>query len=168
MNAAPYNQGTGWSRIGTAGNPFKGTFDGRGHAIKNLYMNISDSSHQTDCEQGLFGSISGGGSVKNLWVENASVSAGRNTGILVGMLGNGTIENCSASRTIHGNGRIGGIVGSIQDSSAVVSGSFSTASVISPAVPNAAVMLAVWRVQYFMGELSETAMQQVLFPAAAV
>ena len=132
LNVAPYNQGAGWTRIGTGDAPFTGTFDGNGHVIKDLYINRSDPNHQTDCEQGLFGFIGDGGTVKNLRVENASISAGRNTGILAGMInGSGTIENCSTSGTVNGTGRIGGMVGSIQANGAVVSKSFSTAAVIS-------------------------------------
>lgn len=71
--------------IGTADNPFKGSFDGGNHSVKGLKTNA------------LFGSISG--SVSNLTIEDANVTsaykffASASIGILANE-NNGTITNC--------------------------------------------------------------------------
>ena len=67
-----------WTPIGTSANPFKGTFDGQGHTISNLYINMPDRNNV-----GLFGYTSDG-EVKNVVINNAKV-AGRNcTGVVTG------------------------------------------------------------------------------------
>lgn len=90
---------------------FEGTFDGDGHTIKGV--NISSSTGDV----GLFGGISKGAVIKNLTLDNASITGSDNTGGIVGCNTGGTITNChvTSSVTIQANGtngeRFGGIVG---------------------------------------------------------
>ena len=67
--------GYDWTPIGggTAGKIFRGTFDGQGHEVRNLYIDLTDTSNV-----GLFGNISGynvagGSAVRNLTVASGSV-----------------------------------------------------------------------------------------------
>lgn len=46
-----------WTPIGTASNPYTGTFDGNGHTVSGIYINTSEDY------QGLFGYIGIGGTV---------------------------------------------------------------------------------------------------------
>ena len=106
---AKYTEELSWVPIGNSdNNMYKGTFDGNGNTISNLYINAT--SNYT----GFFGKTSNeGGSIKNITFDNAKVkSTGVKTGILAGAGGScieniKTLSNCS----VEGNFNIGGIVG---------------------------------------------------------
>lgn len=106
LNVTPHNSGTGWTPIGTWGNPFKGTFDGNGKTVSNLFINASGS------EKGLFGSIESG-VVKDLAV-TGSVKAGPTIGGFTGALRFSRVENCSFTGTVEGNEKTGGIAGFVE------------------------------------------------------
>ena len=87
--------------IGTDANPFKATFDGNYHTIKNCGANTSLLSTVA-----LFGKVGTKGVIKNLNIESSTISVGGDTnelkeeankylfvGALVGV-NQGTIENC--------------------------------------------------------------------------
>jgi hypothetical protein len=95
---------------------FTGTFDGNDHRITNFTINGDDYL-------GLFGYIGSGGSVKNLSLENCSVSGSQDVGGLAGE-NDGSISNCystGAVAVISGDfsqclgGLVGGNVGSISN-----------------------------------------------------
>lgn len=106
--------------IGNSNRPFLGDFDGRHHAIANLYIR-----RELDMFVGLFGCIgenstawdnraSPQGRVRNLRVVDIYVRCDCSAGGLVGMLGSGTIEDCSVTGEVTGGGTIsdtGGLVG---------------------------------------------------------
>ncbi|MBP3671467.1 MAG: hypothetical protein J6J06_05845, partial [Bacteroidaceae bacterium] len=61
-----------WTPIGVAGAVFKGTFDGNGHTIKNLNVDVTDKMvGDKPYSAGLFGSVRG--TVKNLNIEKAVI-----------------------------------------------------------------------------------------------
>lgn len=110
---------------------FTGVFDGNNHIISNLKINgekIGEEKNDPRYGQNvaLIG-VLGGGTVKNLVVENVDVQSTTNIGIvgstnqisvgaIVGWIKSGTIENCSAFGSIitSGNGQgVGGIVGNM-------------------------------------------------------
>ncbi len=91
---------------------FAGTFDGDGHVISGLYINTSAGS------QGLFGTVTAGGAVRNLTVRG-SVTGGSSTGGLIGSLTSGTVENCQSSVTVNGSSNVGGLVGTIGGTSVI-------------------------------------------------
>ncbi|WP_301170449.1 GLUG motif-containing protein [Brevibacillus nitrificans] len=118
LGVAPYNTGSGWTPIGTQDNPFTGTFDGGGNSIGGLYINGEQKI-------GLFGSIAGDAEISNLALENADVTSTFGiTGILVGYMDGGTIEDSHVTGSVTGDGiNVGGMVGymragKITDSSA--------------------------------------------------
>ena len=87
---------------------YAGTFDGNGKTITGLTINQSSESNV-----GLFASISKGGTVKNLTLDDVDIIAGSNVGAIAGE-NRGTIENCSVSGSVTGssvNSYVGGIVG---------------------------------------------------------
>jgi len=98
--------------------PFSGVFDGDGHVIRNLNIDLVnlDSAYV-----GLFGLISGEQSeVKNLILENVRIYNGFGyyddpapfcVGALCGSLSSGQISNCRASGSIDIRGCAGGICG---------------------------------------------------------
>lgn len=92
--------------IGSSDIPFVGTFDGKGHTISNLTIRSGAAS------VGLFAYVAEGGHVTNVMLENLSVSASasKNTGAIAGACA-GTIEQCSVTGAVIGNGTVGGLVG---------------------------------------------------------
>lgn len=125
-----------WSSIGhtaSASNlqPFKGTFDGQGHTIKNLYMKMSGSTAAgPNANRGLFGCTEGA-TIKNLNVadayltatvsEDGSVKQAYNcVGTVVGRAQDTRIENVTTSGTLlnassgNGGAYTGGICGQLR------------------------------------------------------
>lgn len=98
------------------GNFFKGTFNGNGNYIKNLYVNgASDESNSYGYVAGLFGVNAG--TIKNLNVTGEVKGTMSNSksieestfgvgGIAGGNVDNGTIENCSNYATIKANASV--------------------------------------------------------------
>lgn len=100
--------------IGSANNPFKGTFDGNGHTISNL--KIAAGTYE-----GLFGNLDGA-TIQNVTVSNITTQNydgnSQYVGGIAGYARNSTFKNCTvASGTITGNSSacLGGIVGKIQN-----------------------------------------------------
>ena len=89
------------------GTAFTGTFDGNGHKITNFTINGGSNTYL-----GLFGQISTGGSVKNLGLENCSVSGSEFVGGLVGYKDGGYVSNCYSTGAVSGSEFVGGLVGS--------------------------------------------------------
>ena len=105
---AYFNYGDGWIPIGRTGisdgirNPFAGVFDGQGHEIAGLNIDIYLD------DMGLFGSITG--TVKKLGLVNANVKGLDNVGGIAGYSA-GTITDCYVTGKISGNDNVGGIAG---------------------------------------------------------
>lgn len=98
---------------------FTGTFDGDGHAIRNLSYTTAAGNFV-----GLFGRINSG-TVKNLGLVNVTleVTAAANTGGLVGQIVGGRLENCYAVYAITTCGSaqfVGGLAG--QAAMSIISG----------------------------------------------
>ena len=113
---ATANGGRGWQPIGTAHiyphqpyvpyDPFTGTFDGQGYEISDLFIDRPDENGV-----GLFGFLDGGGTVQNLRVVNACVTAEGYVGGLVGWNHMGTVTNSYFSGIVSGGWGVGGLVG---------------------------------------------------------
>lgn len=92
--------------IAVAENRYKGTFDGRGYTIRNVTVNNSGSRNQ-----GFFGVITGG-AVKDVVLEDLSVTGGDN--FVGGIAGHstGSVSGCYVKGSVRGmNFNVGGIVG---------------------------------------------------------
>lgn len=100
-----------WTPIGKSSSySFKGSFDGQGHKIKNIYIKSANS------EQGLFGYVGTTDAVvKNLEI-SGQIEGGDNTGGVVGTFAGGKIEKCVNKATVIGAKNIGGIAGYIATS----------------------------------------------------
>ncbi len=101
-----WNGGAGFVPIGTMGNPFTGSLDGRGYKISHLFINRSDTKYQ-----GLFGCVDTGGVVENVGLENENVTGQHYTGGLVGYNNFGTVYNCYSTGSVSGSSDVGGLVG---------------------------------------------------------
>ena len=88
--------GAEWTPIGDyrfSANRFCGTFDGQGHTVSNFQITKkTDKNDSNKSSYGFFGNVEG--TVKNLTVENATVSSYAYTGALIGRLNSGLVENC--------------------------------------------------------------------------
>jgi hypothetical protein len=156
------NDGKGWEPIGWGywttnwpfgtkerGEIFKGTLDGQGYAIRDLYINRPD-----EYLVGLFGFvakggiITEGGIIKNITLINATVTTGEDSGgplglhedtvrcldvgtvdAVGGLVGynGGTVSNCYATGSVTGGWSVGGLVGRNEGT---VSNCYATGSVI--------------------------------------
>ena len=94
-----------WNPIGNSfSNSYSGNFDGNGKTISGLYIGTTANN------QGLFGCLDQGGTVKDLTV-SGSVKGGGYVGGVVG-LNSGSVENCHNTGTVTGtDDYVGGVVG---------------------------------------------------------
>lgn len=120
---AAMNDGAGWDPIGTPADPFTGRFDGNRLRITGLTVNRPAEEFN-----GLFGVVSG--IVTDLAIEEADITGGNYTGVLVGRIAvSGSVTRVYTTGTIIGAQFTGGVagehLGSIQDaySMAAVTGS---------------------------------------------
>ena len=101
-----YNSGKGWEPIGTTSTNFKGTLDGNGYRIKNLYINNPNRSYV-----GLFGYIVEA-TIKNIILENANLIGKNYVGGVAGYVSCSTVTNVALKNTsIMGNDYVGGVIG---------------------------------------------------------
>ena len=123
--AGNYN-GVGYIFDGPA---FTGIFDGAGHKIINLTINTSGAGNSY---LGLFGYVANDGEIKNLGIENFSITGGDSSYYLGGLVGNsnGSISNCYSTGSVSGYSGVGGLVG-YNDSSGSISNCYSTGSVVA-------------------------------------
>lgn len=101
-----FYSGTMYNIIGNSTTKFTGTFDGKGHVIRNLtYINSFPKSYV-----GLFG-YTKDSTIQNLGLENVNISSyGTGIGSLVGV-NSGKVTNCYAISTVSGERVVGGLMG---------------------------------------------------------
>lgn len=93
-----------WKPISKGAYHFTGTFDGNGHTVSGMYININiEDENAIDNKVGLFGSIEG--TVKNLNVDNSYICASGYIGKIGGICGavnseNAQLINCTSSVNI--------------------------------------------------------------------
>lgn len=115
------NQGKGWEPIGILYVGLRGTFDGQGYEIRDLFINRPDEDLV-----GLFGDIDRGAIIKNIGVVNVTVTGEGNVGGLVGE-NLGTVSDSYCTGNVTGDGPVGGLVGG--NPGGAVSNSYFTGSV---------------------------------------
>lgn len=84
---------------------FSGSFEGGGHVISNLVIDMPEYSNV-----GLFSFISGDAGVRNLGLENVNINGNINVGALVGF-SNAEVSQCFVTGAVNGNENVGGIIG---------------------------------------------------------
>ncbi|HEY6952009.1 MAG TPA: T9SS type A sorting domain-containing protein [Bacteroidota bacterium] len=117
-----YNGGMGFSPI----QQFSGNYDGQGHVVNNLF--ISNTSNLTGFDMALFGTLSGGDTIRNVGVTHANITGYDFVGALVGQTSTtSVILNCYSTGVInaaYGDG--GGLVG---ENDSQIYNSYSTCTV---------------------------------------
>ncbi|OUP07042.1 hypothetical protein B5F34_12330 [Mediterranea sp. An20] len=95
-----------WTPIGTESQPYTGTFDGKDKTITGLTVNQEGTNYV-----GLIGYLGSGGKVQNVTLTDVSVTGYWYVGGVVGANDKGTVTACTASGSISGSSRVGGVVG---------------------------------------------------------
>ena len=95
-----------WTPIGNNTNKFQGTFDGKGYTVSNLVITGNNSN------AGFFG-FTASGAIKNLTIDNASVSGYLNVGVVAGTPYTSTYSNIKLTGVIKVDGYayVGGMFG---------------------------------------------------------
>lgn len=121
-----------WSPIGDI-TPFKGTFDGNGHTISDLYIN------NPGYDLGLFGRADGAqiknvtviGNVTGSHVED-DIQSGTYVGLIIGLGTSATrLTNCESIGSVTGYSYVGGIAGIVPSSDGVITSCTNHATVKS-------------------------------------
>ena len=97
---------------------FSGTFNGQGHTISNLNINVL--GQQVLDEYGLFGLTDISAVLKNFTVLSGQVNGfNTSTGAVVGYTWRSTIDNVTNYANVTGNNYVGGIIGTMQRTSKI-------------------------------------------------
>ena len=101
-----WNGGAGFLPVGDdVSVDFSGDFDGKGHVIRNLFINANSNY------AGLFGNVDYAGNIRNIGMVNADVTGNSYTGSLAGsstgIINNTYCLNCQ----INGENYVGGLAG---------------------------------------------------------
>ena len=120
-----------WTPIGTAGNPFSGTFDGQGHKIAGLAI----SNSTADYVGGLFGVVTGTSVFKNVTID-VSIEASGSGSIVGGLYGKPdasctsvTISGITVGGSVAGTKYAAGVVAQHRDGSLTFTGVTNNAAV---------------------------------------
>ncbi len=97
--------GEGWTPIGDVSNSFKGTFNGNGKTISNLYINRPTADNQA-----LFGITETTASIREVNLINVNVTGSSYTASLVGH-NQGAVNEVSVAGVVYGVSSTGGLVG---------------------------------------------------------
>ncbi len=98
--------GTLYNIIGNFSTRFTGTFDGNGHVIRKLTI-----ARPSEDFIGLFGYVGSGGQIRNLSIEEATITGHSIVGVLAGYNHGGSLTSCYAAGLVSGSVIVGGLVG---------------------------------------------------------
>ena len=99
-----WNDGEGFYPIGDNIIGFSGQFDGNGHSISNLFIDRKQDII------GLFGFVENG-MIKNVNLIDVNISGHSGTGAIAGRFRSSRLSSSSASGTVSGISRVGGLIG---------------------------------------------------------
>ncbi len=112
-------KGEAWQPIGTAEHPFAGAFDGNGKTIKNLTIDNPELDNA-----GLFGCVKTDKGIGNVTIDQASITARKSAGALVGSIvskesiKNVTVRNVTVKANHFAGAMAGYIYSSVENCSA--------------------------------------------------
>lgn len=138
LGVAPWNEGEGWDPIGgwLDAVSFRGTYDGDGYTISSLTIDTTD----TETYPSLFGRVGYAAVLKNVRIEDVSISGIGHLGGLTGSISGGTISNSYVTGTLSfvGSGYpwYGGGLAATATSGTVIENSYADVS-ISAAIGSA-------------------------------
>ncbi|MCG8530864.1 MAG: T9SS type A sorting domain-containing protein [Desulfovibrionales bacterium] len=118
LETKSWNEGKGFSPI----KDFKGTFNGNGYLIKDIYIN-----RPKERMIGFFGWLLEGANVTALGLVDIEVTGERQVGGIVGYTQGARITRCYSTGTINGENTVGGLLGEME-SETVLENSFTVTS----------------------------------------
>ncbi len=123
-----WGAGAGFTPIGNNSELFEGTYNGGGHTISGIFINLPDATAHNAAP---FAYIHTTAIIKNLGIINADITGSsgpgnKGTSCLVGE-NHGTIQNCYATGTASATYNVGGLVGYSQ--SGTISNSYANVEV---------------------------------------
>jgi parallel beta-helix repeat protein len=122
LDSSPWNEGAGWTPVGTEENPFTGSFNGNNFVISGLRINLPDKN-----KTGLFGVLVQA-EIKNIEFSGADIKGKGYTGILAGQIISSSISGTKTGGSVTATGEYsGGIIGHASES--VISDCSSSAAV---------------------------------------
>lgn len=109
-----------WRTVGNPYDTFKGTFDGAGHTISNIYASflVPVDGHIIGSHGGLFG-VTKGAVIRNVTVNGTLRATAGDTGVIVGNAIDTRIENCTSNVEIVQAKETGGIVGKAEGATVI-------------------------------------------------
>ncbi len=107
-----------WTPIGTAQNPYTGTFDGGGFNFAGIYTTASAGDDGKNV--GLFGYV-GAAEIRNMLVIDGMIAGIENVGGIAGYVNGGRLIKCVCDSEVRGDRAVGGVVGYLTGTSATVS-----------------------------------------------
>jgi filamentous hemagglutinin family protein len=113
---------TGFVPIGSTSGVFTGTFDGLGHSVSGLTIDLPSTTYV-----GLFGVAGPGSVIEEVGLAGGSISGSSYVGALVGK-SQGTVNVAYATGTVSGVSAVGGLLG---QTSGTLSESYATGNVTS-------------------------------------
>ncbi|MBU1364995.1 MAG: filamentous hemagglutinin N-terminal domain-containing protein [Gammaproteobacteria bacterium] len=116
-----WNAGAGFTPVGDTGHHFTGSFDGLGHTISNLTINLGGANI------GLFRITDAGAILQNVGLIDGNITGNNQTGALVGT-SDGMVRNSYATGSVSGLNYVGGLVG-LNSANGTVSASYATNAV---------------------------------------
>ncbi|HEY5079120.1 MAG TPA: filamentous hemagglutinin N-terminal domain-containing protein, partial [Opitutaceae bacterium] len=120
-----WNGNAGFTPIGDLGSPYLGTFDGLGHTVSNLTINLP-----TTTNVGLFGAAGATSSILNLGMVGGSIIGASTVGGLAGST-TGSVSDSYTTGSVSGTSTVGGLMGS---TTGPVSNSYTTGAVSGTSV----------------------------------
>ncbi|MBU5429423.1 leucine-rich repeat protein [Kineothrix sp. MSJ-39] len=96
---------------------YAGTFDGDGHSISGLYVNMVELSDERVICFGLFGFFAG--VIRNLGILDSYMRGDYCIGGICGRNDGGTIQNCDSTAAVYGESYVGGICGRSRSNSII-------------------------------------------------
>ena len=107
---ADWRSGIGWQPEDLGYYRSPATFDGNGHVISNLYVNVSDLDDRTNEASGLFAHVQEDSVIRNIGVINVDITGGHNVGGLAAT-NEGEVLNSYTTGRVSGSDNVGGLVG---------------------------------------------------------
>jgi filamentous hemagglutinin family protein len=123
---ADWNNGAGFTPLGSAAAPFTGNFDGLGHTISNLNIH-----RPLVANIGFFGLTSGPVQIQNIGIVTSQVIGAVGTGGLIGSSDAAIVNNSYFTGMVEGAAGTGGLIG--VNSLGSISNSYAQADVIGAA-----------------------------------
>ena len=107
---ADWRSGIGWQPEDLGYYRSPATFDGNGHVISNLYVNVTDLDDRTNEASGLFAHVQEDSVIRNIGLINVDITGGHNVGGLAAT-NEGEVLNSYTTGRVSGSDNVGGLVG---------------------------------------------------------